>query len=263
MFGDTLVHMDNASFDKYFRGCCDLQQHFWRGLNRYAESVGFDQKRFFVNMVRLFEKRSNVFQVANDTLNAYTQLTVGTKPVIDWYFEDVSDLLRAHDAITELHRMQLAERRARWDMEAAERRRKEEENLVKIDENRKEYEYEDDEYIIRLPKNLSEIVSQGSKQSICIGSYTSRHANGDTNLFFLRKKENEDLPFYAIEMNNQKQIVQIHGLCNRWLGNDPDAIPTVVRWLRKNGIKCEEKILTCKAKGYGRVNEYVAMPVVD
>ena len=159
MFGDTLVHMDNASFDKYFRGCCDLQQHFWRGLNRYAESVGFDQKRFFVNMVRLFEKRSNVFQVANDTLNAYTQLTVGTKPVIDWYFEDVSDLLRAHDAITELHRMQLAERRARWDMEAAERRRKEEENLVKIDENRKEYEYEDDEYIIRLPKNLSEIVS--------------------------------------------------------------------------------------------------------
>ena len=63
-------------------------------------------------------------------------------------------------------------------------------------------------------------------------------------------------------MNNAKEIVQIHGRYNRWLGNNPEAIPTVIRWLRKNGIKCRDEILTCKSTGYGSINEYVPMPVV-
>jgi hypothetical protein len=79
----------------------------------------------------------------------------------------------------------------------------------------------------------------------------------------LRRKDDEITPFYAIEMNNDKQIVQIHGFCNKWLGNNPEAIPTVIRWLRKHDIKCDQQILTCTAKGYGRTNEYIAMPVVD
>jgi hypothetical protein len=132
-----------------------------------------------------------------------------------------------------------------------------------LDKERKVYEYEDDTYVIRLPKDSNEIIREGSVQRICIGGYTSRHALGQTNLFFLRRKSDPTTPFYAIEMDNTKRIVQIHGFGNSWLGNNPEAIPTVVRWLRKNEIKCEVKILTCKAKGYGAVNDYVPMPVVD
>jgi hypothetical protein len=113
-----------------------------------------------------------------------------------------------------------------------------------------------------LPKDSNEIVAEGNKQRICIGGYTGRHASGDTNLFFLRKKSDADTPFYAIEMNNNS-IVQIHGFGNKWLGNDPEAIPTVVRWLRKHNIACDQKILTCKSIGYSRSAEYVDMPVVD
>jgi hypothetical protein len=64
-------------------------------------------------------------------------------------------------------------------------------------------------------------------------------------------------------MNNDKQIVQIHGFGNRWLGNNPEAIPTVIRWLRKNGIICKDTILTCTASGYSSVNDYVPMPIVE
>ena len=64
-------------------------------------------------------------------------------------------------------------------------------------------------------------------------------------------------------MNNDKRIVQIHGFGNRWLGNNQEAIPTVVRWLRKNDIKCDNSILTCTAIGYGRVDNYIEMPIVD
>ena len=148
-------------------------------------------------------------------------------------------------------------------MEYAERKKKEEEKRIKIDKERKQYEYEDDNYIIRLPQDSSEIIREGSMQSICIGSYTTRHALGETNLFLLREKSEPESPFYAIEMNNGKSIVQIHGFGNKWLGNNPEAIPTVVRWLRQNGIKCDEKILTCKSTGYCSNNSYVSMPVVD
>lgn len=263
LFGNNLSYLDNESFDKYFQGCLDVCATFWRGMEQYVDMLHVEPVRFFKNLVRLSEKRSDAFSIANDTFNQYMGLNAGTAPEIDWYFDDVSDLVRVHDALTELKRAQLAERRARWTMADEERRKKDEEKLKKVDESRKELEYEDDTYIIRLPKDLTEIVQEGSTQHICIGSYTSRHANGETNLFFLRKKDSESVPFYAIEMDNQKNVRQIHGFGNKWLGNDPDAIPTVVRWLRKNGIKCDEKILTCKAHGYGRVNDYVAMPVVD
>ena len=35
------------------------------------------------------------------------------------------------------------------------------------------------------------------------------------------------------------------------------------KWLRKNGIKCDNSILTCTARGYSRVNNYIEMPKVD
>jgi hypothetical protein len=148
-------------------------------------------------------------------------------------------------------------------MAEAERRKKDDEKRKKVDEGRKHYEYEDDNFIIRLPKDVYEIIREGTMQSICIGGYTNSHSEGRTNLFFLRRKDAESLPFYAIEMDNNKRIVQIHGSCNKWLGNNPEAIPTVVRWLRKHGITCDDKILTCTARGYGRTNEYITMPIVD
>ena len=263
MFGNNLSHMDQESFVKYYKNCGQMRERFWRGLEYHTAGFDIDLMKFFKNMCRLAEKRQNVWQIVADTMSGYKSLNFGTRPTIDWYFEDLSDLTRAHDAISALERMQAEERRAMWDREAAERRKKEEEKRIKLDKERKLYEYEDDKYIIRLPKDGAEIVQEGNTQHICIGGYVSNHSMGYTNLFFLREKDAESIPFYAIEMNNDKKIVQIHGFGNKWLGNDPEAIPTVIRWLRKNDISCSNQILTCKATGYGAVNDYVPMPVVD
>ena len=113
-----------------------------------------------------------------------------------------------------------------------------------------------------VTKDANEIVAEGSKQRICIGGYVSSHATGQTNLFFLRKKSEPDKPFYAIEMRSNT-VNQIHGFGNRWLGCNPEAIPTVIRWLRKNKIKCTDHILTCTATGYGGNATHCPMPVVD
>jgi hypothetical protein len=261
-FGNDLSHLDNATFDKFYNAFGQIRSQAY-GLQGYIEQLGLDNKRFLKNAIRLNDKQQHcIFSMIRDTMNQYLRLNAGTAPEVDWYFDSYSDVVRTHDAIDELKRAQDQERMAMWNLGYAERQKKEEEKRIKIDENRKKYEYEDDNYIIRLPNNGTEIVTEGSKQRICIGGYVSSHSLGNTNLFFIRRKSEPDIPFYAIEMKNGV-VIQIHGYCNKWLGCDPEVIPTVVRWLRKNNIKCDEKILTCKATGYGAINDYVKMPVVD
>lgn len=263
MFGDSLVHLDNASFDEYYDGFVSMWRGYGKQVFHRLEDMDIDRTKFIKNAFRLGKKNNNVYTMLDDTLNQYAALNMGTHPEINWYFDSYSDVVRAHNAIDELKRTQDAERRAMWNKAEAERLKREDKKRIELDKKRKEYEYEDDVYVIRLPEGYNEIIREGSMQRICIGGYTSRHALGQTNLFFLRRKSDPTVPFYAIEMDNTKKVVQIHGYANSWLGNNPEAIPTVVRWMRKNGIKCDEKILTCKAKGYSMVNDYVPMPVVD
>ena len=147
-------------------------------------------------------------------------------------------------------------------MAEAERRKKDEEKRVKLDKERVKYEYEDGDFIIRLPRNLTEIVDEGSIQRICIGGYTGSHSSGTCTIFFLRHKSAPNTPFYAIEMRDNR-INQIHGYCNKWLGNNPEAIPAVMRWLRKHDIKCDTGILTCTSQGYSRGFNHIALPTID
>lgn len=264
-FGDDMIHLDNKTFDKYYNAFYNIASRAgWNGgLKRYSENLHLDYNKLIKNLVRLAERNENVYQVVNDTMGMYFRLNRGTAPEIDWYFDSYSDLTRTHEAINALRFEQESARRAMWNASEAERRKKEEEKRKRIDEKRKEWEYEDDNYVIRLPIDGNEIVNEGGRQRICIGGYVSSHSSGSTNLFFIRKKNDPSIPFYAIEMNNSMEIVQIHGYCNKWLGNNPEVIPTVIRWMRKNGISCDDKILTCTSTGYGSCNSYVAMPVVD
>lgn len=264
-FGDDFAHLDNATFDKYYDAFDAMNNLSYSGNNFKARcnNLDLDYKKFIKNMVRLSANHPNIYQIVMDVMTTYRYLNAGTEPAINWYFDSYSDVVRTHDALIALRTQQDAERRSYWDKSAAERMRLEEEKRKKTDKDRKQYEYEDDNFIIRLPKDGAEITNEGIKQRICIGGYVSRHSLGQTNLFFIRKKSEPDTPFYAIEMSNQKNVIQIHGYCNKWLGNDPEVIPTVVRWLRKNNIKCDEKILTCMATGYGSIDRHCKMPVVD
>lgn len=259
LFGEDLSHIDNATYDKYIEACWAMTDNFW--AERYINNLNIDLTRFWRNLVRLADKNSESYRIMSDTLSLYNRLNA--RPDIDWFFDDYSDLVRVHDALNELVSEQERERMAYYNMAEAERRRLDDAKREKVDKERRCYEYEDENFIIRLPKDVNEIISEGSRQSICIGGYTTRHSRGETNLFFLRRKNDPTTPFYAIEMDNSKVIVQIHGFGNKWLGNNPEAIPTVVRWLRKHNIKCDNSILTCTARGYTSNYNYIPMPIVD
>jgi hypothetical protein len=264
LFGNDLSPMDIESFEIYFHACYDICSlgGWHKSLKKFLLETESPVSTF-KNLVRLSKKEPRIYSIVQDTMDAVSELPVGSIDTHNWVFDDVSDVIRLHDAAIELKRIRDAERQAMYNAELAERRKREEKKRIELDKERKKYEYEDDNYIIRLPLNSEEIIREGSMQHICIGGYTTRHAMGDTNLFFLRKKSDADMPFYAIEMSGSKAIKQIHGFGNCWLGNNPEAIPTVIRWLRKNGIICSKEILTCTSHGYCSTNSYVDMPVVD
>lgn len=181
-----------------------------------------------------------------------------------------ADLQRLHDMYVEMSNEQFRQRQALYAEETrkTEERRKKE-NKLKL-EFREQLNYEDENYLIRLPVDGNEIQQEGMALHHCVGGYAYSHESGATTIMFLRKKSEPDKPFYTIEVEIELadgkvagvRIRQIHGFGNRWLGNDPDAIPTVVRWLRKNNIKCYDDILTSVSTQYSIGRKFIKMPEV-
>lgn len=69
-------------------------------------------------------------------------------------------------------------------------------------------------YILRYPKNFDELAEEGRKLMHCVSSYKNRIANKQTEVLFLRKKNNPDEPFYTVEYNKGK-VIQVRTFNNK------------------------------------------------
>ena len=116
-------------------------------------------------------------------------------------------------------------------------------------------EYQNELFCIINP-SYEEIKEEGKVLHHCVGGYAESHLLGNTSIMCLRKKEEPKKPFYTIEIKNNT-VVQIHGFANKWLGNDPEAIPFVADWLKVNNIQCAKNILLNKAQGYMAAPEQI------
>ena len=186
-----------------------------------------------------------------DTVRLYDRLNDNRKPQVDLKrFRDFDDLVNLHDRLNEIYHIQYAEQQARWDEEQRRRLEAEKEVFNKLQKDRKEkFNAESTNYVIRVPEELDEITQEGVNLHHCVGGYVSAHAHGNTNIIFLRKKDAPDKSFYTIEVKNN-QVIQIHGSHNKWLGNDPEAIPFVWKWIKDRGFNCPDYILLNKGAGY-------------
>lgn len=95
----------------------------------------------------------------------------------------------------------------------------------------KEYEFSNDEYVIIAPKSVFELTTEGRILNHCVGSYVQSVSNGKEYILFLRKKENQDIPFFTINITPNKEIRQIHGKYNC---NVPEElVPFIDSWKKK------------------------------
>lgn len=208
-------------------------------------------RKNLLKLMRLQEKtnkkgqQEDVFRIFSDALNLFKQISTTNRPDIDLYAcKDVNELHRYHNMLIEIN---IADKETR--------NKEEQERLNKLaaklyDQRKEKFEYVDDNFSIVIPEEMNKITKEGVYLHHCVGGYISRVAEGRTNILFLRKNENIDIPFFTIEVNNHNEIIQIHGLYNRWLGNEPDAVKFVINWIHEKGIKCPVNIVLNKGQGY-------------
>ena len=103
---------------------------------------------------------------------------------------------------------------------------------------RKKYFYEDDTYIIRPAKSAAEIVEEGRLLHHCVGgdNYLQKHNSGMSTILFLRLKENPNIPYITVEIQDYK-ILQWYGMKDK----KPDQI-NIQKWLNNyaNELKRQE-----------------------
>ena len=108
-------------------------------------------------------------------------------------------------------------------------------------EKRKEFEYSFGDLILIQPEKLSDIINEGKALCHCVGGYAKRHANGSTNIFFIRRISEPDKPYYTIEVSNSLKIIQCHGYRNDAATGKPEEIRKFEREYTKylEGLKNE------------------------
>ena len=67
---------------------------------------------------------------------------------------------------------------------------------------------------IVVPKSVNDIIREGRIQNHCVGGYCDKHANGLTNILFLRKLKQKSKPYYTMEISKTGQIIQCRGYNN-------------------------------------------------
>ena len=65
---------------------------------------------------------------------------------------------------------------------------------------------------IRLPNRLEELKTEGEVLHHCVGTYTEKVRKGETTIFFVRKIEEPDKPFYTLEWKGR--VLQCRGSHN-------------------------------------------------
>lgn len=130
------------------------------------------------------------------------------------------------------------------------------ENLEKL----KKFEYMDGKFSILAPENILDIVKEGRILQHCVHTcdfYFDRIQKDETYLFFLRRAEHKDVPWYTLEVEAGGNIRQKRTTGDNQNEDFEEAVPFLKKWQKEfiKRLTKEEKELGEKAD-QARVKEY-------
>ena len=143
------------------------------------------------------------------------------------------DLLAAHDRASEL--MEQREQKLNWRALASQFRLRR--RLLR------KYSFRKDGLLIRPAGSQRELTEEGNALHHCVGSYGTRHAAGETAIFFIRWVDKPKEPFFTLEFDEENLTVrQNHGMRN--CGRTPEVEAFEKAWLEwvKAGVKKKARV---------------------
>lgn len=97
----------------------------------------------------------------------------------------------------------------------------------------KKFEFEDNRLKVVIPTSVSDLFEEGRNNHNCVASYVDKHANGTTDIFFIRNKKDIKKSYITIELDEaNKRIRQAYYSQNRHIDNKDD-LKFIDNWLEK------------------------------
>jgi len=204
-----------------------------------------------------FCKNSEGLRMYIDTCRLYRRLPENYRPDIDIYdIDNMRSLEIIHDDLIRITNVFREESQRDRENKIAEGFKSRYPKTIK------RYGVTGPDFLIDAPETPSALTTEGAMLSHCVGGYLESVGTGGTTILFLRKPELPSTPFYTIEVSGgdkekNPRLIQIHGYRNKWLGNNPEAIPFVKKWLEEHDITYDKNILLCNSEGYGSCGKYI------
>lgn len=94
------------------------------------------------------------------------------------------------------------------------------------------------EFIMIIPDTVDDLAKEGSSLHHCVFSYARQVANGETNILFMRHKDNPDTSLVTVEirynaMEDRYKVIQARGMLNRALSKEEEEF--LQKWCKKVG----------------------------
>jgi hypothetical protein len=224
---NDISSIDIKTFETIFNFVADkmfLNEPRWYEMMN-AVSVAYDNKTLLnsLDTIKMIAKKgyfSNK-RLYEDYIHMVSNmgLTSTFKPK----FNSFDELKNAHDNIVSLYNLKRDEYKAKGFNEALKRVEK--------------YEYSNDTYTVIKPTSPNDLVEEGNKLHHCVRVYIDKVIQGKTNIMFLRKTQELDIPFFTIEISNDGKIEQIHGLQNCNISTQPTIEPFLKEWTKAKKIQ--------------------------
>ena len=101
-----------------------------------------------------------------------------------------------------------------------------------------DFEYdEDDTFCVIAPKAPVDLAVEGIELHHCVKSFIPAVALGETNIVFIRKKGNEEVPFFTVEIDTRNSIRQAHGNCNCNVDTVAGLQEFITKWAKAKKLK--------------------------
>lgn len=147
-----------------------------------------------------------------------------------WKFNTIQEIKEAHDNFIDIYN------RYRNFLESPEYTNQ---KFKSYEKDWQPFEFSHNEFLITYPKNAEEVFEEGKKLKHCVGSFVSKIAKGETNIFFLRKIEDPEKPFFTVELKDGT-IRQVHGFANKNAEEENGVEEFLELWAKNKKIKYQK-----------------------
>lgn len=113
-----------------------------------------------------------------------------------------------------------------------EKNKADQEKFQKAVEKLEKFAWSEGEFFIRPAREQAELTAEGKALHHCVGGYIRCMAEGETAIFFLRKANEPDKPFYTLELQ-KKRVIQCRTEHNASYDRNPDVKNFVDMWMEK------------------------------